>query len=199
MIFKSHLSKESYKNPISGFKGKASCHSGLILYFCFTSLLFFFNPSPTKAQSNNSASLTHARNELPEAYKSEKACLALYEKLNQISKPEPVLLGYKGAVTIAMSKHAPLTEKLGYLNNGKAILEEAIKQLPGNTELIFLRLTIQLNLPSFLGYNSNIKEDKKFILDNYPNTPPVLKKRIQNFVMESEDFTQKEKTKIKGD
>ena len=42
-------------------------------------------------------------------------------------------------------------------------LEQLIDSHSNNPELRFLRLTIQDNIPRFLGYNINIKEDKAFI------------------------------------
>ncbi len=48
-------------------------------------------------------------------------------------------------------------------NKGKDRLEELIGENRNNVELRFLRLTIQDNLPDFLGYNSNINDDKDFI------------------------------------
>jgi len=42
-------------------------------------------------------------------------------------------------------------------------LDQLIESHKYNPELRFLRLTIQENIPIFLGYNENIKEDKQFI------------------------------------
>jgi hypothetical protein len=149
------------------------------------------------SQDSVSPSLFKARKEMPEAFTNEKICKGLYDYLFQAKDADPLVKGYKGAASIAMARHVGIANKLSYLNEGTSILDAAIKELPRSTELIFLRLTIQLNLPSFLGYNDNIKDDKRFVLANYAKTPPDLKKKIYDYVTKSEDFSEKEKEMIK--
>jgi hypothetical protein len=55
---------------------------------------------------------------------------------------------------------------LEHFNAGKVQLEYAIIQEDENIELRFLRLSIQENLPSFLGYSSQIKADRSFLVDH---------------------------------
>jgi hypothetical protein len=57
-------------------------------------------------------------------------------------------------------------------------------------------LSIQLNLPGFLGYDDNIETDKPFVLNNYKSAPPVLKARIINFVKTSGFFSEAEQRKV---
>ena len=61
---------------------------------------------------------------------------------------------------------------------GKENIEEAIRKEPNNTELRFIRLSVQKNAPSFLGYKSNVQEDTDFI-----------KKRLREFDSEILDLT----------
>ncbi len=82
------------------------------------------------------------------------------------------------------------------LNTGTQILEEAIKEKPNTLELIFLRMTIQTHLPSFLGYTDNIESDKKFILENYSSAMPILKARVIKFIKKSDSFTDEEKALV---
>jgi hypothetical protein len=165
-----------------------------ILFTLFTVL--FFN-SHSIAQQNPSPLLVEARENLPKAFDNEKDCIELYNKLKGVKNPDPLMKGYIGAVNIARSRHAPLLDKRSYLKTGAELLEQAIKEKPNTTELLFLRLTIQINLPSFLGYNDNIDADKKFVLANYSTAPPHLKARISNFVKKSDYFTGEEKALIK--
>jgi len=85
-----------------------------------------------------------------------------------ISKTEnntnSIMMGYNGAGKILMAKHYynPIS-KLSSFNEGKEILEKAIQGDLYNPELRYLRLTIQTNVPSFLGYSSNINEDKLYL------------------------------------
>lgn len=53
--------------------------------------------------------------------------------------------------------------KLKTFNEGKKNLESAIKKEPYNPEIRFIRLSIQKNIPSFLGYKENIENDTEFL------------------------------------
>ena len=55
---------------------------------------------------------------------------------------------------------------MSYFNGGKKLLEKQIKSDPNNTELRFIRLCIQYYIPDYLGYKSNIEEDKNFLVAN---------------------------------
>jgi hypothetical protein len=68
-------------------------------------------------------------------------------------------------------------------SKGKNELEELINADYNNIELRFLRLTIQDNVPAFLGYNQNIKEDKDFLYNQLNNiTDKDLRKRIISYL-----------------
>ena len=70
-------------------------------------------------------------------------------------------------------------EKYESFTKGKKQLESIIKKYPDNIELHFLRLTIQDNLPSFLGYDDNISEDKNFIktkIKEVKNDPDLVER-----------------------
>jgi hypothetical protein len=75
-----------------------------------------------------------------------------------------VLKGYHGAAHMLMAKYYvnPLS-KWNAFSKGKDILEKAIQQNPNNAELRFLRLGIQQNVPSFLGYHNQIEMDINFL------------------------------------
>jgi hypothetical protein len=56
--------------------------------------------------------------------------------------------------------------KLKYFNSGKDRLEEYISSYPHEIEARYVRLLVQKESPSFLGYCDNISEDASYILDN---------------------------------
>ncbi len=57
---------------------------------------------------------------------------------------------------------------------------------PDNIEIRFIRLSVQKNAPSFLGYNKNIKEDQLFIENNRREIrSPVLLKNIDKLLKHS--------------
>ena len=167
------------------------------VWFLYTIIFLLQAGNLAVAQQNPVSLLAEARNDLPKAFENEQECIGLCNKLSKVKNPEPILKGYVGASNIARARHAPLFDKRGYLKTGAELLEEAIKEKPNNIELLFLRMTIQINLPSFLGYNDNIDSDKKFILTNYIAAPPTLKQRISKFIKDSDYFTPEEKASIK--
>ncbi|MBL0340150.1 MAG: hypothetical protein IPP71_04045 [Bacteroidetes bacterium] len=163
-----------------------------IVSVCF----FICFQAPVKAQQNQMALLEELRTDLQFAFNEESVCYKLYDKVKNIANPETVLLGYIGALHIARSRFIPLFDKRESLHTGEQKLEASIKKDPQNVELIFLRLTIQLNLPSILGYNDNIDSDKIFLINNYKKSTPDLRAKIVKFVKESEDFADAEKAKF---
>ena len=115
--------------------------------------------------------------------------------VKSIPTPNECIKGYVAVSYMIEAKHVfnPAT-KLSYFNKGKILLDNSIKIEPQNTELRFLRLGIQTNVPSFLEYNKQIEADKNFILLKYlSQTDLDLKKRIKEFMIQSDICSQQEK------
>ena len=85
--------------------------------------------------------------------------------VNDVSTPE--VDGYKSMVLFLEAKesHNPF-KKYKLFSQGRESLELLINRYPSNIELRYLRLGIQRNSPSFLGYNSHIKLDEEFLNDH---------------------------------
>lgn len=136
-------------------------------------------------------------------YKSETD-KASWEKLEKMVKPvndksNPLLICYKGVSEMMGAKYAinPIN-KLGRFKKGRQLIENAVKREPDNTEIRFLRFSIQTNLPVFLGYNKQIKEDKLKLLDAVDNIQDkVLKKNILTYINSSKHFSREEKKELK--
>ncbi len=95
-----------------------------------------------------------------------------------------IACGYYGAGKMIMARYYlnPFL-KLNTFNEGKKILEASIKNDTAVVELRFLRLTIQINTPSFLGYNSDIKKDKLFLFQSVASiNDQQLKTIIYNYL-----------------
>ncbi len=54
-------------------------------------------------------------------------------------------------------------KKIKYFNSGKKELEQYITDNPTDIEARFVRILVQKNTPSFLGYDTNIQSDTNFI------------------------------------
>jgi ATP-dependent Zn protease len=123
------------------------------------------------------------------SYNSNTAAEELYTKTEHITmQSSAILLGYKGAAQIMRCKYlmSPI-EKLLSFNRGKKFLEAAIKKERYNTELRFLRFAIQNNAPAFLGYKSNLFEDKK-ILQAYLDRKQLPTKEDSTLYSNIEEF-----------
>lgn len=100
---------------------------------------------------------------------------------------DPLLTGYKGMLLMAEGKHRTnLFTKAAPFNEGKALLDGAIRTAPGSVELRFLRLSVQVNVPGILRYSANKAEDRAFIeahLHEVKNEQ--LRRRIIDFIAKS--------------
>jgi hypothetical protein len=130
------------------------------------------------------------RKNIGEVFKTESVCLdmfAAFEKADISS--DNLLLGYKGAVELGMARHdGNVFKKMSFFGDGKDNLEKSIKNDPNSIELRFLRLTIQANLPAFLGYGGEKEADKAFVLANLDTAPSEeFKTRVKNFIKHAEE------------
>lgn len=96
--------------------------------------------------------------DLENIMKSEKQLNFHIENIKNNSSPE--LIAYRGLFKTAYAEHVfwP-TAKLSYFNEGKEDIEQQISKNPDLTELYFIRLMVQLNAPSFLGYQDDMDDD----------------------------------------
>jgi hypothetical protein len=134
------------------------------------------------------------------ASKSSASADSLYTSFNTINTLDNAFtIAYKGMSQLMICYHSynPYT-KFKYFVKGKESLEQAIKKDPRNIEYRFLRLSVQLNTPEFLGYNSNIKEDKLAIFNGVKTlTDKDLLERIANYTSNAKRLTTLEKEEVK--
>ncbi|MCU0444048.1 MAG: hypothetical protein MUE85_03965 [Microscillaceae bacterium] len=118
---------------------------------------------------------------------------ALTEKLYQYLKKQdlsnqPVLLAYLGAALALKAKNAffPLV-KLDFIQQAQTIFNQAIKLAPEDIEIRFLRLTIEINTPNFLGLNTNLKLDKALIINHIRTSEldTTMKQAIADYLLKS--------------
>lgn len=143
--------------------------------------------------------LDEVRKKYPLATKNDSICKALCNGLNGKADGTDVLSGYAGGVAMLMAKStANPFSKMEYFKEGKKLLEDAISHNKNDIELRFLRFAIQDNLPSTLGYNENLEEDKSYIMKYLPMLDKrELRKAIANYLIKSEKTDDKEKTSLK--
>ena len=109
------------------------------------------------------------------------------------------IIGYEGMAHLMICYHSfnPYAKWKNFVK-GKSLIEKAIEKDSTNIELRFLRLSVQLNTPSFLSYSSNINEDKAYIFKNISLVSDEdLFKRIYNYTLQAKKITQEEKNTMK--
>jgi len=156
-----------------------------ILTVLFIFVHFMVSDSPT---------LIEIRNLYEEASNNKAVNLKLNALLGGAKKDNSVLEGYRGAGIMIEANHVfnPLT-KLSRFRKGKAIIEGAIVRDPNSIELRYIRLTIQTNIPKFLGYHEEIKNDKEFIIKKMPIVKDVdLANRMADYLSSSKICTVEE-------
>jgi hypothetical protein len=78
-----------------------------------------------------------------------------------------------------------ISEKISLFRSGRQKLESCIKANIQNTELHFLRLMIQENVPSILNYKGDIEKDKSIIINTYKTLPQDVQQYILDYSKKS--------------
>lgn len=113
------------------------------------------------------------------AVSDKNVCRNMINSINSNTQ-DYVLLAYKGAFQTMWANHTynPVSKYNTFIA-GKKNIEKAVAFSPGNVEIIFIRYSIQKNIPEFLGYKSNMVHDEKFLKDNINSiTSSELKKMV---------------------
>ena len=172
----------------------------MLRYIFATFFLLGLAAQEIKAQQ---VSIEKVRDQFFMLSKTEDAALKLYLSMEKtdLSK-NPVLLAYRGASSAAAAGYVSgVRKKLEFFNHGKDELEKAVGLKPLDAEIRFLRLATQLNAPGFLGYSSEIKNDKAIIIKtlqsvdaNHQNA--YLYHQICGFMLSNADLEPIEKATV---
>ncbi|MFK8036753.1 MAG: hypothetical protein AB8B74_00560 [Crocinitomicaceae bacterium] len=97
---------------------------------------------------------------------NEKSYLELEKLTEGSTHHQPIAFGYRGLYYFMKAKYVSWpNQKLAAFNIGKQIIEALITLNPKEPELRLIRYCIQYHAPAILGYNSNLKSDKKVMHD----------------------------------
>ena len=120
--------------------------------------------------SFKNSDLNEVRTSYSKAVLDKKLCKKMIEELELSKEKYVIALAYLGAYQTIWANHVfnPLS-KLATFKKGKNNIELAISKEPENVEIRYIRFSVQKNAPSFLGYNSHLKEDKDFLVKNKKN------------------------------
>lgn len=122
--------------------------------------LLFFN---SFALLNQGTEIRILFNEAVNNEKKTEELLLILTRQNP--QPSQVNYAYWGAAETLMGKHAlnPMT-KLSWLDKGLEKLNKSVQALPANPVPRYLRITVESQVPAFLGKSTHLKEDKKILL-----------------------------------
>ncbi|GAB3289577.1 hypothetical protein [Hymenobacter tenuis] len=139
--------------------------------FLFLSfILFLITLVSTEA---NPYSITHLRRQYQQAAASKEAGEKFYQLMAAYTKQDAVVLAYKAAAEAIRARDASMFNKLTYVQNATKQFDQAVKLDADNAEIRFLRLSVESNLPSFLGLSQHVDEDRQFLvatLLKHPNS-----------------------------
>jgi len=95
-----------------------------------------------------------------QAVTKQKANTELLDILDTKDQNNPLVQGYKAVAIMMRAQYTPNPYyKYKYYREGKSQLESVIAKNGNNSELHYLRVCVQVNLPEFLDYRDNIEED----------------------------------------
>lgn len=115
---------------------------------------------------------------------NKSVCERMIASLEKCKDSTPIAMGYLGGYQTVYANHVsnPFS-KLSTFRQGKQHIEAAIAHEPNNIELRFIRLSVQIHAPFFLGYHSNVHEDTDFIQRHKAEIDSdILRKNVENLL-----------------
>lgn len=137
------------------------------------------------------------------AVESKEQSDKFMQYMNSAKHDDALLHAYYASAQALVSKHlSGPSEKLKYLRLADKSFEEAIQKNPNDAEVRFLRFSVQLHLPRFLGYSDDMKTDIETMLQYIPRTQslqdyPEWKKTVIDFMLDSDECSEGQEVKFK--
>jgi len=137
------------------------------------------------------------------AAENKETCAALVAHLNKYQGPDPVVYGYKAATQGIMADQAwnPYL-KIKYVRTAAKLFEEIIRKNSQQTEVRFLRYSLEYYIPRYLNMSGHLQEDQAIILRslfNYPQSDldPEIFGIVRKFLLKHpEELTAQERKQI---
>lgn len=156
-----------------------------LVVLLYSLVLSFISPKDVRSIDKSEFYKTFATTDL-------SSINSFIQKVSEASFPEKE--AYYGAL---LMKKAGLVsnpkEKLSLFKQGHKKLENAISADTKNVEFRFLRLMIQENAPSILGYKNEIKEDRDVLKSSYKTMPNEAREALMEYsknskILHTQDF-----------
>lgn len=151
------------------------------------------------APASHPFSTEHLRERYTEAVGDAGKAERLLEDLADHPLKDAVWLGYRAATEALLAKFAAnVFVKLDWVKRAGQTFAEAVGLDAGSVEVRYLRFALQHNVPSFLGLNRNLEEDRRLIVSGLSRSvlPASVKQEIARFVLASDRCTADESTQL---
>lgn len=149
------------------------------LLYCLIALLI-------SSKTSSTSELAIARNLYFNAPNNEQAATNFLAYIDGYDGYHATLLAYKAAAIAIMAKHYTLpTSKIKAVKKAVPIFEKAISLAPKNSEIRFLRFSVEMNIPKFLGMKDHLEEDKLQFINNFSAISDLdLKLKLRAFAIQ---------------
>lgn len=146
--------------------------------------------------SFNNNSINDVRIQYKLALTQESAVEALEKSTAPLIKTHASMQAFYGTALALKARNSTwVSTKLSLAQKASYHLNESVKKLPNNTEIRFLRFSFESKVPSFLGLNAHIEEDKKFLI-SYINSDEPLWSIMKDFFHQSSVLSAAEKKSL---
>lgn len=119
----------------------------------------------------NPYSVVSLRRQYQQAAASKEAGEKFHQLMAAYNQQDAVVLAYKAAAEAIRARDASMFNKLTYVQNASQQFEKAVKLDTDNAEIRFLRLSVESNLPAFLGLSQHVDEDRQFLVSTLLKHP----------------------------
>ncbi len=158
-------------------------------------LLIFLSYSVSEAAN---PSISNLRHEIFALNQNSGLAQELLIKLEKIENPSSLVIAYRAVCQAHIAKISSNPfEKYFYIQKANKQLAQAVEMGENNIEVRFLRFAVQVQSPGILGFQKNIEEDERVLINNFSshnwnNIDRTIIKYICNFMIENGAYTQYE-------
>jgi hypothetical protein len=134
-----------------------------------------------------------------EAVKTESAATQLEQQTRSWQGKEVLMQAYQGVALALKAKYSynPYT-KVSAVKEGSVLLNAAVNRAAADTEIRFLRYSVEVNTPSMVGISTHLASDKAHILAFPPLRTHTLFSTIQGFMLSQQGLSEAEKHKVRA-
>jgi len=162
-------------------------------------VLLFFVVASAWAGDTARFSINELRLKYQKASIDEATAIEFNKEMSSYDGKDPLIKAYQAASVAVMAKYVwnPYS-KLKHLKTASAMFQEAVKRDKKQSEIRFLRFTVEHYVPRYLNLSEHVAEDKRIIissLQEYPNSglSEGLARTMRDFMLSKDHCTEEEK------